>query len=82
MAIEVTITHPTEDAKTVVKMIINGRYANLFWVGVIGITNILPLLLLFTGLYMVVAPAVLLIIAGIYITEKIWIEAPQRVPLT
>ena len=35
-----------EDAKTAVKMIIKGRYANMFWIGVISITNVLPLVLL------------------------------------
>lgn len=79
MIIEVSITHPTEDAKTVVKMILKGRYSNMFWMGVILLTNVAPLVLLFLGIGL---PAAVLAVVGIYITEKIWVEAPQRVPLT
>ena len=82
MTIEVSITHPTEDAKTVVRMIVKGRYANLFWVGVIVLTNILPLILLWSGMMVLILAAAVLTIIGIYITEKIWVEAPQRIPLT
>ncbi len=82
MMIEVSITHPTQDAKTVVKMIVNGRYANLFWLGVILLTNLVPLALLFVGNGMLVVAASVLIIVGVYITEKIWVEAPQRISLT
>jgi hypothetical protein len=28
------------------------------------------------------ATASILLLAGIYTTEKIWVEAPQRIPLT
>lgn len=82
MMIEITITHPTQDAKTVVKMIVNGRYASLFWIWVILITNIVPLILLWVGGLYLIGFAALLTIAGIYITEKIWVEAPQRISLT
>ncbi len=82
MFIEVSITHPTQDAKTAVKMIVKGRYANLFWMGVILLTNILPLVLLFIGVMELGLVAAILTIIGIYVTEKIWVEAPQRIPLT
>ncbi len=82
MTIEVSISHPTQDAKTVVKMIVKGRYANLFWMGVIVLTNLLPLILLFVGVEMLALAAAVLAVVGIYITEKIWVEAPQRIPLT
>jgi formate-dependent nitrite reductase membrane component NrfD len=82
MTTELTITHPSTSAHTVVKMITKGRYKNLFWIGVVLIGNVLPLLLL------VLLPstttltiAAVLILIGIYTTEKIWVEAPQRVPL-
>jgi formate-dependent nitrite reductase membrane component NrfD len=81
MTIEISITHPTQDAKTVVKMIVNGRYSSMFWLGVIILTNILPLLLLTMNIDLI-SIAAILAIAGIYITEKIWVEAPQRIPLT
>ncbi len=83
MMIEVSITHPTEDAKRTVKMIIKGRYANQFWIQVILMTNILPIaLLIFGGGGAIAIASALLTIIGIYITEKIWVEAPQRIPLS
>ena len=82
MIVELMITHPTEDAKMVVKMITKGRYANLFWVGVLIVTNLLPLIILLIGLQSLVIPAAALTIVGIYLTEKIWVEAPQRIALT
>ncbi len=79
---ELTITHPTTAAKTVVKMITKGEYKWSFWVLIVLLGNIVPLVLLF------VIPSVttivvisFLVLMGIYDTEKIWIEAPQRVPL-
>ena len=82
MLIELTITHPTQDAKTVVSMIISGRYKMMFWMGTILVGNLLPLLFLadvFNGLSIIAA---FLSLVGIFITEKIWVEAPQRIPLT
>ncbi|MDH5413100.1 MAG: polysulfide reductase NrfD [Flavobacteriaceae bacterium] len=79
---ELTITHPTTSAKTVVKMITKGRYKNLFWFITVLVGNIVPLALLFFGteeMFAVVAGICVLI--GIIITEKIWVEAPQRIPL-
>ena len=82
MVVEINITHPTEDAKRTVEMIVNGRYASRFWGGVVLLTNILPLVFLIWGLPILVLPASILIVLGIYLTEKIWVEAPQRIPLT
>ncbi len=82
MMIEVSITHPTDDAKTAVRMIVNGRYASLFWGVVIVLTNIVPLGLLYGGGDSLMALSGLLVVIGIYVTEKIWVEAPQRISLT
>lgn len=79
---ELTITHPTTSAKTVVTMITKGRYKNLFWAGTVIIGNLLPLILVFfIPSTIILALAALLILSGIYVTEKIWVEAPQRIPL-
>ena len=79
---ELTITHPSTSAHTVVEMITKGRYKNLFWIGALLIGNVLPLvLLLFVPSTMTLTIAAVLILIGIYITEKIWVEAPQRIPL-
>ncbi|MDH5367709.1 MAG: polysulfide reductase NrfD [Cyclobacteriaceae bacterium] len=82
MLIELTITHPTEDAARTVQMILKGRYARLFWIGVIICANILPLVLIWVASPILIVVASVIILIGIYITEKIWIEAPQRIPLT
>ena len=63
-------------------MITKGRYKNLFWIGTVLFGNILPLLMIFFAPgYIVLSVAAILILIGIYTTEKIWVEAPQRIPL-
>jgi Fe-S-cluster-containing dehydrogenase component/formate-dependent nitrite reductase membrane component NrfD len=46
IAIELITTHPTEEAKRTVDMIVSGRYKNSFWGGVIVFGNVIPLALL------------------------------------
>lgn len=82
MWVELTITHPTQEAKLAVKMITKGRYATLFRAGVLLVGNILPLALLIPGQSWSLPVAGLLALVGIYITEKIWVEAPQRIQLS
>jgi len=79
---ELTITHPTKAAKKVVQMILKERYKSLFWLGTVVLGNILPFILIqFLPGQVSLAVAGFLILFGIYITEKIWVEAPQRIPL-
>ncbi len=79
---ELTITHPTKAAKKVVSMILKGQYQGLFWFGTIVVGNIVPLILIqFFPSTLTIAGSGILILIGIYITEKIWVEAPQRIPL-
>jgi len=81
--IELTITHPTTDAKKVAHEIVSGRYKNLFWFGSVLVGNIIPfLIVIFIEDTIATGIAGALVIAGIYFTEKIWIEAPQRITLT
>ncbi len=82
MILELTMTHPSRSAHHVVQMITKGRYKNLFWIGVVFIGNVLPLVLLFAmpSVTMLIVASILSLI-GMYATEKIWIEAPQRIPL-
>lgn len=83
MLVELTMTHPTADSHTVAHMITRGRYASKFYIGVVLIGNLLPLILLHTGIgawgLQLSAVAVLV---GIYFTEQIWVEAPQRIALS
>lgn len=82
MITELTMTHPSTSAHSVVKMITKGRYKNLFWFGVVAVGNVLPLaLLVLMPSAMTLTLAAVFILLGIYATEKIWVEAPQRVPL-
>jgi len=82
MVTELTITHPSTAAHTVVEMITKGRYKNLFWIGVVLIGNIIPLaLLVFAPSATILTVSAILVLIGIYVTEKIWVEAPQRIPL-
>ena len=55
----------------------------MFWGGVLVIGNLLPLLaLVFGGSGApVLAFTGAAVLAGIYLTERIWVEAPQRIPL-
>ena len=84
MLIELTSTHPTEDAKRTVKMITKGQYSRLFYSMVLVSGNIVPLALLLLGgsTPIIMGISGLLVLVGIYITEHIWVEAPQRIPLT
>ena len=84
MIIELTTTHPTKDAKTVVHMILKGRYKNMFWMGTILIGNLIPLALLTLGspTAMIAAVAGVLVLIGVYFNNHIWVEAPQRIPLS
>jgi Fe-S-cluster-containing dehydrogenase component/formate-dependent nitrite reductase membrane component NrfD len=82
--LELSITHPTQDAKLVVKMILKGQYRRLFWLVSIGLGILVPTLLIHLGdgeLWANLGAAVLSLI-GIFYTEKIWVEAPQRIPLS
>ena len=82
LAIEMTTTHSTDDAHTVVKMITSGQFSRAFWLGMILIGNVLPMFLLMTGNQFGFALAGVLILAGMYIGERIWVKAPQLIPLS
>ena len=83
MLIELTTTHPTADAKRTVEMITKGRYKMKFWLGVVLLGNLLPFLLLSTmSSSLIGGVASVSVLIGIYLTEHIWIEAPQRISLT
>lgn len=84
IAVEMITTHPTVDAKIAVQSITRGRYSTKFWLGVILLGNIIPLsLLIFTDFSRTLAVAVsAMVLIGIYFTEQIWVEAPQRIPLS
>ncbi|MCB9317218.1 MAG: polysulfide reductase NrfD [Lewinellaceae bacterium] len=82
LAIELYTTHPTADAKAVVKMITKGKYRQEFWMVLLA-CNALPALALYLDPLNTITQvlASVLVLWGIYRLEKIWIEAPQKVAL-
>jgi len=82
LAIELTMTHSTDDAHAVVKSITDGEFSNKFWFGMLLVGNILPLIALILGPAAAAAPAAFLILVGLWFAEDIWVKAPQRIPLS
>lgn len=81
--IELVTTHPTQDAKKVVEMILRGGYKLRFWIGSILIGNVIPLVLLLVGEgNLIYSLSGVFILLGIYINNHIWVEAPQRIELS
>jgi hypothetical protein len=81
---EVSLTHPTAHARLAIWEMVNGRYKNDFWTGIIlsFLGGILPLLVVF-GLLNVsigVAGAPLALI-GMMLFENAYVQAGQSVPL-
>jgi Fe-S-cluster-containing dehydrogenase component/formate-dependent nitrite reductase membrane component NrfD len=82
LAIELTTTHSTDDAHTVAKMITRGEFSPQFWLGMVLAGNVLPIVLLLTGGAFVYVVAGVLIMVGLYVGERIWVKAPQLIPLS
>ena len=83
MFIELTAVHPTVDSHRVAKMITKGRYAKTFYLGILLLGNLVPLgLLLFVSASPILAVAAVAVLIGIYFTEHVWVEAPQRIELS
>jgi Fe-S-cluster-containing dehydrogenase component/formate-dependent nitrite reductase membrane component NrfD len=82
MFVELTTTHMTQEAKLTAEMITKGSYKRLFWWGVVIMGNLLPLILMLSGMDYGVQIGGLFALIGIYLTEKIWVEAPQRIQLS
>lgn len=82
MLIELSTSHMTQEAKLTAEMITKGQYKRLFWWGVVIMGNLLPLILMLSGIEYGVQIGGLLALIGIYFTEKIWVEAPQKIQLS
>jgi Fe-S-cluster-containing dehydrogenase component/formate-dependent nitrite reductase membrane component NrfD len=82
--IELITTHPTDDAKLTVDLILKGRYKMFFWLGIVLLGNLIPIVLLqeFWASNLTLPLASIFVLLGIYITEHVWVEAPQRIPLS
>jgi len=82
LAIELMTTHSTDDAHAVAKMITRGEFRGQFWLGMVLAGNVLPIVLLLTGGAFVYVVAGVLIMVGLYVGERIWVKAPQLIPLS
>jgi Fe-S-cluster-containing dehydrogenase component/formate-dependent nitrite reductase membrane component NrfD len=82
LAFELWTTHSTEDAHKVARMITRGQFSRAFWLGMVLAGHVVPLFLLVYGVDAGAVLAGVLMLAGIYIGEHIWVKAPQLVPLS
>ncbi|MFQ5630000.1 MAG: 4Fe-4S dicluster domain-containing protein [bacterium] len=82
IAVELLVPHATADAKHTVKMIVRGRFSRLFYGGTLLLGNLLPIILLWSNGGAMLPLAGALVLVGIYLTEHIWVHAPQHVALS
>jgi formate-dependent nitrite reductase membrane component NrfD len=82
LTFELWTTHSTDDAHTVAKMITHGQFSRQFWLGMVLVGHVLPLFLIAYGQRFSTILAGVLILAGMYIGERIWVRAPQLIPLS
>ena len=80
---EITIPHPTEDSHRTVQLIVKGVFMSQFWGGVIIFGTLLPLLMLVLSFSpLILALAGLLVLFGLWYSVRIWVIAPQLIPLS
>ncbi len=83
LAIELSTTHSTDDAQKTVEMIVKGQFSTDFWLGMVAVGNLIPLIILLSfDNYIIVASCVLLIFVGLAFAQHIWVKAPQQIPLS
>lgn len=78
---ELTTAHPTQDAQRAARSIFHGRYANWYWGGVFVLGTISPLVITWLLPVGWMPLAGILALIGIYISEHLWVRAPQHIPL-
>lgn len=81
---EVSLTHPTSHARLAIWEMVNGRYKNDFWIGIIlsllgGLVPLLAVLNVFDLSYGVAGAPLALI--GLMLFENAYVQAGQSVPL-
>jgi formate-dependent nitrite reductase membrane component NrfD len=82
LTLELFSMHPTSDAARTARMITRGRFRVLFWGGSIVIGHVLPYLVLANPVPSLWPLAGVLVLVGGYITDHIWVRAPQLIPLS
>jgi Fe-S-cluster-containing dehydrogenase component/formate-dependent nitrite reductase membrane component NrfD len=79
---ELLTTPPTEDARRAMQLILRRPLGGLFWGVGIGSGHIIPMALLATGAVWQTVLASLLALMGILVIERLWVLAPQQIPLS
>ena len=83
LAAELITPHPTVDSHRTVKIITKGVFKSEFWGGVVLIGSLIPFLMLISSFApMILAFAGLLALIGIWFSVRIWVIAPQMIPLS
>ncbi|MCB9245245.1 MAG: polysulfide reductase NrfD [Flavobacteriales bacterium] len=82
MLFEFNTPHSTKDATQTAHSITHGQYRTMFWSGVIILGNLLPVAMLFLDTSIFMATGALMVLLGLWYTEKIWVEAPQKIALS
>jgi Fe-S-cluster-containing dehydrogenase component/formate-dependent nitrite reductase membrane component NrfD len=80
--VELLTTPPTIDARLAMDWIVRGPKGRWFWGGGMFVGHVLPLALLATGFEEAWAIAAVATIAGLFVIERLWVLAPQTVPLS
>jgi Fe-S-cluster-containing dehydrogenase component/formate-dependent nitrite reductase membrane component NrfD len=76
--------HTSVDVARTARLITRGHFRQRFWAGVVGAGIIVPLLLVWLAPAAGVAGvlAALLVLAGLWIYEDVWVKAGQSIPLS
>ncbi|MBV5328793.1 MAG: polysulfide reductase NrfD [Chlorobium sp.] len=83
MLLELYGKHPSLQAERTAEIIRSGSLKNEFWIGSFIAGNLLPLILsILSSDPLMLAAAAILGLCGVFYTEKVWVQAPQRVPLS
>ena len=83
LAAELITPHPTADSHRTVNIITKGVFKSEFWGGVVLIGSLIPFLMLISSFTpMILAFAGLLALIGIWFSVRIWVIAPQMIPLS
>jgi Fe-S-cluster-containing dehydrogenase component/formate-dependent nitrite reductase membrane component NrfD len=80
--LEVFSAQATDDAARVARAIVRGPFRNTFWIGVIVVGHLLPLLVLWIPAEGLWPFAGVFAAIGLYLVDHIWVRAPQLVPLS
>ena len=80
--IDLLVKPKAHEARLVSKMIHKGKFAKQFWIIAVFMGNIIPLVLLLSGLSSINLIVASLLIIGTWASNRILVKAPQLIPLS